>query len=121
MIRRNITSNLLDALVDTPVVLLNGARQTGKSTLVKAITGGKHSARYVTLDDVSMLGAVQHDAAGFLAGMTGSVVIDETQRAPELFMAIKSDVDRLRRPGRFLLTGSANVMLLPNLSECPAG
>ena len=76
MIRRNIRSNLLDALADTPVVLLNGARQTGKSTLVKAIVSGEHSARYVTLDDVSVLGAVRHDAAGFLAGMGGPVVVD---------------------------------------------
>ena len=121
MIRRNIRSNLLDALADTPVVLLNGARQTGKSTLVKAIVSGEHSARYVTLDDVSVLGAVRHDAAGFLAGMGGPVVVDEIQRAPELFMAIKSDVDSNRRPGRYLLTGSANVLLLPNLSESLAG
>lgn len=121
MIQRNITLNLLDALADTPVVLLNGARQTGKSTLVKAVISGKHPARYVTLDNVSTLSAVRHDAAGFLAGTVGPVVIDEIQRAPELFMAIKSDVDSNRRPGRFLLTGSANVLLLPNLSESLAG
>lgn len=121
MIRRNITSNLLDALADTPVVLLNGARQTGKSTLVKAVVSDKLPARYVTLDDVSVLAAARHDAAGFLAGIDGPVVIDEIQRAPELFIAIKSEVDRNRQPGRFILTGSANVLLLPNLSESLAG
>lgn len=121
MIRRNITSNLLNALADTPVVLLNGARQSGKSTLVKAIAEGGHPAAYFNLDDVSALGAVRHDAAGFLSGLDGPVVIDEIQRAPELFMAIKSAVDRNRRPGRFLLTGSANILLLPRLSESLAG
>lgn len=121
MIRRNITSNLLDALDDTPVVLLNGARQTGKSTLVKSIAEGEHPAAYFTLDDVSVLAAVHRDAAGFISGLDGPVVIDEIQRAPELFVAIKSEVDKNRRPGRFLLTGSANIMLLPRLSESLAG
>jgi predicted AAA+ superfamily ATPase len=121
MIRRNITQNLLDALADTPVVLLNGARQTGKSTLVQSITGQAHPTRYITLDTASVLASVRNDAAGFLAGIDGSVVIDEVQKAPELFPAIKADVDRRRQPGRFLLTGSANVLLVPHLSESLAG
>jgi uncharacterized protein len=121
MIKRNITQNLLDALADTPVVLINGARQTGKSTLVQAISEKTHPARYITLDTASVLAAVRHDAAGFLAGIDGAVVIDEVQKAPELFSAIKADVDRLRQPGKYLLTGSANVLLVPNLSESLAG
>lgn len=121
MYQRNITPNLLAALADSPVVLLNGARQTGKSTLVKDITAGDHPARYLTLDDVSLLAAARHDPAGFIAGIEGPVVIDEVQRAPELFLAIKAEVDRNRVPGRFLLTGSANVLLLPRLSESLAG
>jgi predicted AAA+ superfamily ATPase len=112
---------LLDALSDTPVLLLNGARQTGKSTLAKTITEHSHRARYITLDDATVLAAVKHDTAGFLSGLDGPVVIDEAQRAPELFPAIKAEVDRNRRPGRFLLTGSANVLLLPRLSESLAG
>jgi predicted AAA+ superfamily ATPase len=121
MIERNITQLLLDALSDTPVLLLNGARQTGKSTLVKTITEHSHPARYITLDDATVLAAVKHDTAGFLSGLDGPVVIDEVQRAPELFTAIKAEVDRNRRPGRFLLTGSSNVLLLPRLSESLAG
>jgi predicted AAA+ superfamily ATPase len=121
MIKRNITSNLLDALADTPVVLLNGARQTGKSTLAKAIVSREYSAKYITLDDFSALSAARHDPAGFLAGLDGPVIIDEVQKAPDLFPAIKSVVDRDRHPGRFLLTGSANVFLLPRLSESLAG
>ena len=121
MIRRNITSNLLEALADTPVVLLNGARQTGKSTLANAIVSETFPAKYLTLDDLSVLSAARSDPAGFLAGMEGPFIIDEAQKAPELFPAIKAAVDRNRRPGRFLLTGSANVFLLPRISESLAG
>ena len=121
MILRNITPKIIEALSDTPVVMLNGARQTGKSTLAKSLVGEKYIDRYVTLDDATALAAAKHDPAGFLAGLGESTVIDEIQRAPELFMAIKADVDRNRRPGRYLLTGSANVLLLPRLSESLAG
>lgn len=121
MIQRNITPNLLDALADTPVVLINGARQTGKSTLVQSIAGASHPARYITLDTASVLAAARNDAAGFLAGIEEAVVIDEVQKAPELFPAIKADVDRNRKPGKYLLTGSANVLLVPHLSESLAG
>lgn len=121
MLTRNITSNLLDALADSPVVLLNGARQTGKSTLVKSLAAKEHPARYLTLDDVSILSAIHHDPQGFLAGLNGPVIIDEIQRAPELFVSIKAEVDQNRQPGRYLLTGSANILLLPKLSESLAG
>lgn len=121
MIFRNITSSLTEALSDSPVVLLNGARQSGKSTLVKWLASGRHPARYLTLDDAAVLAAARHDPEGFISGLEGNIVIDEVQRAPELFVAIKSSVDSDRSSGRFLLTGSANVMLLPRLSESLAG
>jgi predicted AAA+ superfamily ATPase len=121
MIKRHITSSLLAALSDSPVVLLHGARQTGKSTLVQHIAATDHPARYLTFDDATVLSAATADPAGFLAGTEGPVALDEVQRAPELFRAIKADVDRHRRPGRFLLTGSANVLMLPKLSESLAG
>lgn len=121
MLTRNITPKIIEALSDTPVVMLNGARQTGKSTLAKSLISENHIRRYVTLDDATALAAAQHDPAGFLAGLGESTVIDEIQRAPELFVAIKADVDRNRKPGRYLLTGSANVLLLPRLSESLAG
>ena len=121
MITRNITPNIIEALSDTPVVMLNGARQTGKSTLAKSLIVEKHIGHYVTLDDATALAAAKHDPTGYLAGLGESVVIDEIQRAPELFMAIKAEVDRNRTPGRYLLTGSANVLLLPRLSESLAG
>ena len=121
MYKRNITSNLKDALADTPVVLLNGARQTGKSTLVQWLSENKHPAKYITMDDSNILSAAISDPAGFLAGYQESLIIDEIQRAPELFLAIKSLVDKKRKPGQFLLTGSANVLLLPKLADTLAG
>jgi predicted AAA+ superfamily ATPase len=121
MIKRNIVSNLLDALSDTPVVLINGARQTGKSTLVQSLAQEEHPALYITLDDASVLAAAQQDPAGFISQFDGPVILDEVQRVPDLFLAIKATVDRCRLPGRFLLTGSANVLLLPKLSESLTG
>ena len=106
------------ALSDTPVVLIHGARQCGKSTLARAAAP---RATHVTLDDAAALGAIAADPHGYLAGIPGQVVIDEVQRAPGLFPAIKLEVDRRRTPGRFLLTGSANVLLVPRISESLAG
>ena len=111
----------MEALEDTPVVFLNGARQTGKSTLVREMAESDHPARYITLDDPTVLSAAQHDPAGFLAGIDGPVIIDEVQLAPHLFPALKMIVDRNRRPGRFLLTGSANILLVPRVAESLAG
>ena len=111
MFPRHIEPLLSDALADTPVVLLNGARQTGKSTLVQGLAE-RQGRRYLTLDDRVVLAAARADPAGFVAGLSGPVVMDEIQRAPALFLDIKAAVDRDRSPGRFLLTGSANVLLL---------
>lgn len=119
--RRHLTTPLLAALGDTPVVLLHGARQVGKSTLVQKVASDRHPARYLTLDDAAVLAAARSDPSGFISGFKGPLVIDEVQRVPELFLPIKAAVDRDRRPGRFLLTGSANVLLLPKLSESLAG
>jgi len=120
MFSRHIESLLTEALADTPVVLLNGARQTGKSTLAQALAA-RDGRRYLTLDDRVVLAAAKSDPAGFIAGLSGPVVMDEVQRAPELFLDIKAAVDRERTPGRFLLTGSANVLLLPTLADSLSG
>lgn len=121
MIARNITPKIIEALADTPVIMINGARQTGKSTLAKSLINSKRMGRYITLDDATSLAAATHDPTGFISGLGDSTVIDEIQRAPELFLAIKADVDLNRTPGRYLLTGSANIFLLPRLSESLAG
>lgn len=121
MIPRHIGSAIREALADTPVVLLVGARQTGKTTLARDLASGPWGGRYLTLDDASVLAATRSDPQGFVAGLSGAVVLDEIQKAPDLLPAIKGSVDRDRRPGRFLLTGSANVLLLPRVSESLAG
>ena len=120
MFTRHIEALLAEALADTPVVLLNGARQTGKSTLVQALAA-RDGRRYLTLDDRVVLAAAKNDPAGFIAALNAPVAIDEIQRAPELFLDIKAAVDRDRTPGRFLLTGSANILLLPELADSLAG
>ncbi len=106
---------------DTPVVFLQGPRQSGKSTLVRALVGGRGPARYVTLDDANHLAAARSDPEGFLAGLGESAVLDEVQFAPGLFRALKASVDRDRRPGRYLLTGSADALLVPGIAEALAG
>ena len=121
LLARNLTQRLAEGLSDTPVILLHGARQTGKSTLVREIARELHPASYLTFDDVTTLGAAKRDPLGFLEAHAGPLILDEVQRVPELLVAIKTLVDRDRKPGRFLLTGSANVLLLPKLSETLAG
>lgn len=120
-IDRAITPRLLAALSDTPAVMLVGPRQAGKSTLVKKVAAGPHPARYVSLDDLRTLDAVRQDPVGFIEDSAEPLVIDEIQRAPELLLPIKVAIDRDRRPGRYILTGSAQVMLLPTVSESLAG
>jgi uncharacterized protein len=118
---RHLTPLLLAALRDTPVVFLQGARQTGKSTLAQSLAELGHEASYLTLDDAGVLAAAEHDPAGFVRELEQPVILDEVQRVPELFLAIKHAIDRRRAPGRFLLTGSADALLLPRLAETLAG
>jgi uncharacterized protein len=124
MFHRNLVGELRIALSDTPAVLINGARQTGKSTLVHSVgvsDAGHPTRQYLTFDDPGILAAAKRDPKGFVSGLTGPVTLDEIQHVPELFPVIKQSIDRNRVPGKFLLTGSANVMLLPKLSESLAG
>jgi hypothetical protein len=107
-----------EALRDTPVVMVTGPRQAGKTTLVRAFVTTDRP--YVTLDDDTVLAGVRADPAGFLRSLDRAV-IDEVQRAPELLRGIKRSVDSDRQPGRFLLTGSANVLTLPQAAESLAG
>lgn len=124
MYQRHLAEDIQAALEDTPVILVHGARQVGKTTLVQRVAEQVHgSTTYVTFDQAAMLAAARSDPDGFIAGFEGPgcVVLDEVQRVPDLFRAIKATVDTDRRPGRFLLTGSANMLLLPQLSESLAG
>jgi predicted AAA+ superfamily ATPase len=109
---------LARALGDSPVVCLLGPRQSGKSALAQR---HDRTRPYVTLDDAALQEAAAADPVGFLAGVPAIVTLDEIQRVPALLSAIKMSVDRDRRAGRFLLTGSANLLLLPAVSESLAG
>ncbi|NNM60319.1 MAG: ATP-binding protein [Legionellales bacterium] len=102
---------------DTPVVLINGPRQSGKTTLVRQYSP---SLPYFTLDDDNNLNAAKQDPVGFVNRIDRGI-IDEIQRAPELLRAIKFSVDKNRQPGRFLLTGSANLLALPQIGDSLAG
>lgn len=115
---RPLREALRTALADTPVVCLLGPRQAGKTTLARSF---EPHFGYVSLDDAASLAFAQSDPAGFAAALPDPVILDEVQRAPELMRAIKLAVDRDRRPGRFLLTGSANLLLLPRLGDSLAG
>ncbi|MDE2746948.1 MAG: ATP-binding protein [Chloroflexota bacterium] len=101
-----------------PVAVVTGARQTGKSTLVQQL--GSEQRRYVTLDDLDVRSAARDDPALLVDGPQ-PITIDEVQREPELLHAVKRAVDRQRRPGQFLLTGSANLLLMHRVSESLAG
>jgi uncharacterized protein len=117
---RQAEGSLRVALTDSPVVLLHGPRQCGKSTLARHIAAA-NAYDYISFDDAVPFAAASADPSGFAADLPEHAVLDEIQRVPHLFAAIKSVVDRDRRPGRFLLTGSANVLLLPTLADSLAG
>ena len=116
---RLIEPHIAEALLDTPVVLLAGPRQAGKTTLVRQIAQ-QQGLRYLTMDDELALLSAREDPVGMIRSLDRAV-IDEVQRAPQLLLAIKKSVDEDRRPGRVLLTGSANLMSLPTVADSLAG
>jgi len=121
MFQRNIEERVREAIEHSRVVLINGPRQAGKTTLVRELMDFGKEANYVTFDDISALSYAQQDPPGFVEQFQGVTIIDEVQRAPEIFLPIKMAVDRNKKPGAFVLTGSANVLALPKLSDSLAG
>lgn len=109
-----------EALADAPAVLIHGPRQCGKTTLAQTV-GTRTGYTYMTFDDAVTRNAAMADPAGFVADLPRRVVLDEVQHVPHLFATLKAAINRERAPGRFLLTGSANVLLLPKLADSLAG
>lgn len=116
---RLIESRVAESLTDTPVVLIAGPRQAGKTTLARRVAN-EQGMHYLTLDDELVLLAAKEDPVGMIRNLDRAI-IDEIQRAPQLLLAIKKSIDEDRRPGRFLLTGSANLMALPTVADSLAG
>ena len=118
---RHVTDRVLEALTDTRVVVVQGARQVGKTTLATHVVE-QLGGRLITLDDELSRTSAEFDPAGFLRqNPDGLLVVDEVQRVPGLIPALKLVVDRDRRPGRFLLTGSANLLRMPAMQDSLAG
>lgn len=117
---RHLRPRVMEALTDSPVVLIHGPRQCGKTTLARRI-GDEQGFVYYTFDDDVQRAAAHADPIGFVADLPERAVLDEVQRVPELFTSLKARVDAQRKPGRFILTGSANVLLVPRLADSLAG
>ena len=115
---RHLAERARAALADTPVVSILGPRQSGKTTLAQRLDAGRS---FISLDESRYYEIARRDPSGFVASLPEFVTLDEVQRAPAVLNAIKRSVDRNRRPGRFLLTGSANLLLLPTVTESLAG
>lgn len=118
MIPRFLLPHLQSALEDTPAILITGPRQCGKSTLAHSVV--PPSGRY-TLDDLKVKASVEADPEAFVSSLPSRALIDEIQRAPDLLLTLKAAIDRDRSPGRFVLTGSADLLNLPPVRESLAG
>lgn len=121
MFRRLLEQSLDAALADTPATFVAGARQTGKSTLVQGLVRRSAGWTYRTFDNLATLASAQADPQGFVEALGDRAVLDEVQRAPGILLPLKLAIDQDRRPGRFVLTGSANVFALPRAAESLAG
>ena len=121
LLPRDLRANVQAALADTRVVVVLGARQVGKSTLVTQIAAGESNRRVITLDDEATRRGAIEDPTGFIADLRTPVAIDEVQRAPDVLLAIKQSVDFDQRPGRYLLTGSANILTAPTIADALTG
>jgi hypothetical protein len=117
MIERQISALLDDYLATFPVTYIGGTRQSGKSTLTLSLLG----FNYITLDDISMYNTAKTSPKEFVYSLKKPVIIDEIQRAPELLIAIKQEVDENRANGNYILTGSANLLGMKQVSDSLAG
>lgn len=125
-ITRLVENYVVKSLASFPIVYIAGPRQSGKTTLAKHISSTRHKATYITFDDIQIRSAASRDPEAFLRNLEGPVILDEVQMVPEVFRPLKVIVDENRNKknkgrGQFLLTGSANIMILPKLSDALVG
>ncbi len=121
MFGRNITDLIIDSISDTPVIMLIGPRQVGKTTLVNSLEIPGYKPNYYTFDDLTVLNAAKTSPKAFIDSIIPPVIFDEVQRVTELFLPIKEFVDKRKTKGDFILTGSSNVLLLPKIADSLAG
>ncbi len=121
VLSRNITALAEESLDTFPCIVIQGARQVGKSTLA-SILAQSHGGTNVTMDDPAAFNAAVEDPAGFIEAYSRELlVIDEVQRVPQLILPIKASIDRRRQPGRFILTGSSDLLRLQDSPDSLAG
>ncbi len=117
---RYLVPRLREALRDSPALLIHGPRQSGKTTIARTV-GEPRGYRYLSFDDEAIRTAAGSDPAGFISALPARTILDEVQRVPEIFTSLKVAIDRRRTAGRFILTGSANVLVVPALADSLAG
>ena len=117
---RHVESRLRETLEDSPVVLIQGPRQCGKTTLARMV-GKTEGYHYISFDDEDTRAAAEADLMGFVKTLPERVILDEVQKVPEIFSSIKLAVDRDRTPGRFILTGSVSVLHVRGITDSLAG
>ncbi len=120
IVERTAAGIVQAALEDTPVVVLNGPRQVGKTTLTRNLSYSG-TVEFATLDEEASRQAARHDPRSFVTRSADTFVIDEAQLEPRLFRAVKAEIDRDRRPGRFLLTGSSRLLSAPDMAASLVG
>jgi uncharacterized protein len=118
---RSLKNSIIEGAKLSPVIVINGARQTGKSTIAKELINEGVFSNYLTLDDPNVIANILNDPENYLKNLPAGTVIDEIQKLPSIFGILKKIVDDNRTPGRFIITGSANILLLPKISESLAG
>jgi predicted AAA+ superfamily ATPase len=121
MYQRNLLEKVRESVRFSPATLINGSRQTGKSTFIQNTFVAEDAFAYTNLEDLNLLRLAKNDPVTFVAQLPQRAAIDEIQRTPEILLPLKKVIDAARATRRFLLTGSANILTLPKLSESLAG